>query len=173
MGVSVPPDVLRDIAEFMGVFADQCHHGKEEAHLFQALGRKGIPMRGCPVGALTAEHEAGRGLMRAFSEAAEAYINQGASAKGPLIDCLKKLTELYPGHIWKEDYLLFPMTNKVLGPAEQEELASRRSLPDWKEDVSTSFQTSFEEGMAAEHRAHPRSLQSSAPSSCQRQGAGQ
>jgi hemerythrin-like domain-containing protein len=26
MGAGVVPDVLRDIAEFMGVFADPCHH---------------------------------------------------------------------------------------------------------------------------------------------------
>jgi hemerythrin-like domain-containing protein len=125
IGASVAPDVLRDIAEFMGVFADKCHHGKEEAHLFPALERKGVPLRGCPVGALTAEHQAGRVLVRAFTEAAEAYISQGASAKGPLIESLKKLTGLYPGHIWKEDYLLFPMTNKVLGPTEQQELAAK------------------------------------------------
>jgi len=125
MGVSVAPNALRDIAEFMGVFADKCHHGKEEAHLFPALERRGVPMRGCPIGALTAEHQAGRVLVRAFAEAAEAYINQGASAKGPLIESLKNLTDLYPAHIWKEDYLLFPMTNKVLGPAEQQELAAK------------------------------------------------
>ena len=29
---------------------------------------------------------------------------------------------LYPSHIWKEDYLLFPMTNKVLSPEDQREL---------------------------------------------------
>lgn len=59
MGASVAPDVLRDIAEFMRVFADKCHHGKEEAHLFPALERKGVPnmqrLAKVPVGQTVAE----------------------------------------------------------------------------------------------------------------------
>ena len=27
---------------------------------------------------------------------------------------MRGIAELYPNHIWKEDYVLFPMTNKVL-----------------------------------------------------------
>jgi hemerythrin-like domain-containing protein len=51
-----------------------------------------------------------------------AYIRGNSSAKGPLIESLRGLIELYPNHIWKEDYLLFPMTNKILSLEEQKEL---------------------------------------------------
>jgi hemerythrin-like domain-containing protein len=33
------------------------------------------------------------------------------------------LVELYPAHIWKEDYLLFPMTNKILSDGDREALS--------------------------------------------------
>lgn len=33
----VEPDTLRDITAFMRTFADQCHHGKEETHLFPGM----------------------------------------------------------------------------------------------------------------------------------------
>jgi len=31
-------------------FADKCHHGKEEDHLFETLVKKGMPKEGGPVG---------------------------------------------------------------------------------------------------------------------------
>jgi len=147
MGVSVEPELLRDMADFMRTFADKCHHGKEEAHLFPLLATKGVPMRGCPIGALVAEHQAGRTLVKAFADAAEAYINQDPKASIPLIESLKKLTNLYPGHIWKEDYLLFPMTDKILSLEEQGELADKFETVE--EDVGKDVHHRFEQ-LAAE-----------------------
>jgi len=42
-------------------FADKCHHGKEEVHLFPFLEKRGFRARGCPGGASPApSHEQGR-----------------------------------------------------------------------------------------------------------------
>src|SRR6185503_14132322 len=38
-----------EILDFLRVFADRCHHGKEEGALFPALGRKGMPTHVGPV----------------------------------------------------------------------------------------------------------------------------
>ncbi len=62
LGQEVEAKTLQGIVEFMRTFADKCHHGKEEIHLFPALERKGVPARGCPVGALLHEHQQGRAL---------------------------------------------------------------------------------------------------------------
>ena len=35
----------RDAVAFFRNFADRCHHGKEEVHLFPALEAKGFPRR--------------------------------------------------------------------------------------------------------------------------------
>jgi hemerythrin-like domain-containing protein len=121
-GRDVETAILQDIVEFMRTFADKCHHGKEEARLFPALEKAGVPQRGCPIGALIRDHQVGRTLVAGLAEATEAYGVDGPSARASLKERLRELTGLYPNHIWREDYLLFPMTNKVLGPDAQMEL---------------------------------------------------
>jgi hemerythrin-like domain-containing protein len=121
-GQRIAPTLLRDIVEFMRIFADQCHHGKEEQLLFPALERKGVPTQGCPIGALMAEHTKGRALVNGLAEAADAFGTGDASARDALVTQLRGIAVLYPNHIWKEDYLLFPLTNKVLSPEEQQAL---------------------------------------------------
>ncbi len=127
-GQEVEAKTLGDIGQFMRIFADKCHHGKEEAHLFPALERKGIPPRGCPVGAVLHEHQQGRALVMVLAETAGAYGKGEASAKEALQKSLRGLVELYPSHIWKEDYLLFPMTNKVLSAEDQRELGQKFAM---------------------------------------------
>jgi hemerythrin-like domain-containing protein len=122
-GQAVDLDLLGGIVEFMRTFADQCHHGKEELLLFPALGRKGVPLQGCPVGALTAEHARGRALVKELADAVDAQQEGEPSAKETVIGALRGIAALYPNHIWKEDYLLFPMTNKVLNVEEQQLLS--------------------------------------------------
>ncbi len=106
--------LLRRIVEFLREYADVLHHGKEEALLFPALERRGVPAHGCPVGALLAEHKRGRGLVAEFAEAIEVYASGADGADAGLAATMRALAELYPAHIWKEDYLLFPMSEKVL-----------------------------------------------------------
>lgn len=125
MGKEVEAETPRNLVEFMRTFADKCHHGKEETHLFPVLEKKGVPLSGCPLGALVYEHQRGRALVTELAEAAEAYSTASASAWEPLARALRGIVDLYPGHIWKEDYLLFPMTNKILNLEEREDLRQR------------------------------------------------
>jgi len=39
--------------------------------------------------------------------------------------CLRALVAFYPSHIWKEDYLLFPLAGKVLTPQDQQDLMDK------------------------------------------------
>jgi hemerythrin-like domain-containing protein len=121
----VDAETLRDMVEFMRTFADRCHHGKEETYLFTALEKKGVPMHGCPMGALLGEHQRGRVIVAQLAETIESYTAGHPEARAPLIESLRGLTGLYPNHIWKEDYLLFPMADKILSPEEQQELLAR------------------------------------------------
>jgi hemerythrin-like domain-containing protein len=121
-GKEVEEKTLQDIVEFMRTFADKCHHGKEETHLFPALEKKGVPMRGCPLGALIAEHQKGRVLVTELAEATAAYTKGSPLAKESLVKSLRGLTDLYPNHIWKEEYLAFPMADKILSSEEQRDL---------------------------------------------------
>lgn len=124
-GEEVEVQTLQDIVEFMRTFGDKCHHGKEEAHLFPALERKGVPPRGCPLGILMAEHQKGRTLVKELATATEQYAKGDPTAKESLVRSLRSLTELYPNHIWKEDYLAFPLANKILSVEEQRDLCEK------------------------------------------------
>lgn len=117
--------ILRDLVEFMRMFADKCHHGKEESHLFPLLEAKGVPVTGCPLGILIHEHQSGRKLVMELAEAAEACGKGAPEANERLRASLQGLVNLYPNHIWNEDYLLFPMTNKILSDEEQRELLEK------------------------------------------------
>ena len=146
-GKEVEEKTLHDIVEFMRTFADKCHHGKEETHLFPALEKKGVPMRGCPLGILIAEHQKGRDLVKQLAEATDSYANGTTSAREALLKSLHGLTKIYPNHIWKEEYLAFPMADKILSSEEQRELYEKFEIVE-KEiglDVHQRFERFAEE----------------------------
>jgi hemerythrin-like domain-containing protein len=51
-----------EILDFLVVFVDKCHHGKEEGLLFPALEAVGVSRNGGPIGVLLEEHRKGRSL---------------------------------------------------------------------------------------------------------------
>ena len=51
------------------MFADKCHHGKEEDVLFPELEKAGIARQGGPIGVMLHEHVSGREFIRRMSEA--------------------------------------------------------------------------------------------------------
>jgi hemerythrin-like domain-containing protein len=124
-GKPVDADLLRRIVEFMRNYADKCHHGKEEIILFPALIKKGVPMTGCPIGALTAEHVQGRHLVGGLSDTVALLPNAEVEARKAILENLQGIHRLYPNHIWKEDYLLFPMTLKVMKDKDLAELSGK------------------------------------------------
>jgi hemerythrin-like domain-containing protein len=140
-GQEISTATLADILEFLRTFADQCHHGKEEDYLFRMLEKKGIPAKGCPLGVLRMEHDQARSLVGQLANISGQYAKDG-SEKETLRTTLLRLVELYKGHIWKEDYLLFPMTNKVLSTKEQETLNEQFEQMDSRmgTDVSDEFE---------------------------------
>lgn len=104
-----------DLAELVGFlkgFADACHHGKEEGILFPALEAAGLPREGGPIGAMIAEHERGRILIRGMTAALAAGDYSGAFAKNAA-----EYAELLRAHIEKENGVLFPMGARALGQA--------------------------------------------------------
>jgi hemerythrin-like domain-containing protein len=119
-----PVDValLERIVAFLRTFADRCHHGKEETFLFPALIRRGVPSHGCPIGGLTMEHQKGRVMVGELADAIRGSAAGEPPARVDLVKSLRALVAFYPNHIWKEDYLLFPLAGKVLTPQDQQEL---------------------------------------------------
>jgi len=124
-GEPVDVSLLESIVVFLRTFADRLHHGKEESFLFPALIRRGVPSQGCPIGGLTMEHQKGRVMVGELADAIRGYAAGEPPARENLVKSLRALVAFYPGHIWKEDYLLFPLAGKVLTPEDQQDLMDK------------------------------------------------
>ena len=58
--------------------------------------------------------------MTALNDATQKYASGDSTAKVGISATMKGAIDLYTDHIWREDYLLFPMTEKVLPKPELE-----------------------------------------------------
>jgi len=105
-----------ELVNFLKIFADKCHHGKEEDILFKELENKGVPNEGGPIGAMLLEHQQGReyiALMNQFLESKD-LTNFKITAI--------KYRDLLRNHIAKENNVLFMMADKLLDDKKQDEL---------------------------------------------------
>ena len=118
----IDPDTLISVVDFFRTYADKFHHAKEEAQLFPMLEKRGVKPKGCPIGVLHTEHEQGRVLITALSDAIMKSRNGDVTANTAIGSYIKNVIDFYTDHIWKEDYLLFPMSKKVLTQSDQDEL---------------------------------------------------
>lgn len=117
------PALLYDSVQFIRIFSEQCHHVKEEKALFSLLETKGVPANGCPIAALVGEHRRGHALLDQLQAASARYKVGDGTVRPALINSLQSLVDLYTQHIWKEEYLLFPMAQKVLAAGDYETLS--------------------------------------------------
>lgn len=118
-GRDVPSGVLEDLLDFVRGFADGCHHQKEEGILFPYLEARGMPRDEGPLGVMLAEHDVGRRHVQAMAEAVEREEPEAfvAHARG--------YTALLHDHIAKEDHVLFPMAEQLVGPEDVPALRSK------------------------------------------------
>jgi hemerythrin-like domain-containing protein len=124
-GDPVRPELLGELVDFFRVFADQCHHGKEEDHLFPALIRKGLPSRGGPIHVMLVEHGEGREYIRLMASA-NADLSRGVpDASRQWADAALNYVSLLRAHIAKENDILFVMAERLLSDGEQSELSAR------------------------------------------------
>ena len=101
---------------FLQIFADKCHHGKEELYLFQEMVRQGIANEGGPIGVMLEEHVRGRGYIAHMSHALEG---------NDLIafhDAAVKYRDLLRQHIEKENSILFRMADRIIEEKDQNAL---------------------------------------------------
>jgi len=108
--------------EFLKVFVDKCHHGKEEDLLFPALEEAGVPKKGGPIGVMLIEHEQGRNHIKGMSEAFDKFKKGDRKASVKIAENSESYIAILTQHIDKEEGILFPMADKVLSKATQDEL---------------------------------------------------
>lgn len=125
----VSPADIASLLDFYTVFADRCHHGKEEALLFPALEKAGIPRERGPIGVMLLEHDRGRELIKNMTlhmDGTERGMKRFAEYADDYISLLR-------GHIEKENNILFPMGDARLSENDQENLLEK--FDDFEERV--------------------------------------
>ena len=111
--------------EFFGLFADACHHAKEEDLLFPVLESRGIPREGGPIGMMLYEHQLARQLTREMNEALTARSEGDTDASERFYGSARQYIELLRHHIFKEDNVLFRMGDQVMSEEDQAELREK------------------------------------------------
>ncbi|HOY31228.1 MAG TPA: hemerythrin domain-containing protein [Bacteroidales bacterium] len=114
---------LDSIIEYIRVFADLCHHGKEEDVLFPALVAHGMSMESGPVAVMLNEHQQGRYFVRLMADALDDYKKGNNHAVSVIGINALNYTILLRSHIEKENNVLFMMADKLLTEKEQEIMA--------------------------------------------------
>jgi hemerythrin-like domain-containing protein len=110
---------------FLRVFVDKCHHGKEENILFPKLVDSGIPNEGGPIGMMLYEHTNGREFIRGFAEGIARYKEGDKGAISLITGNIRGYGELLTSHIFKENNILYEMADMHLSDQEQKELLAR------------------------------------------------
>ena len=119
--------VFVDIAvDFIRVYADRTHHGKEEDILFRELNNKSLtPEDRQIMTELIEEHVFGRKTTKALVEANTRYRNGDETALADIAANLKTLTEFYPRHIEKEDKKFFPSSRTYFTEEEDQAILAK------------------------------------------------
>jgi len=120
-----PASTLARCVEFIRLFADACHHGKEEDLLFPVLESRGIPRDGGPIGVMLYEHQVARRLTREMAEALTADRTGNAASRKRFCLAARQYADLLTNHIFKEDSVLFNMGDRVMNPEDQRTLATK------------------------------------------------
>ncbi len=94
--------------DFIRVYADKCHHGKEEDILFRELKKKDLSNEHKRImEELVQEHQKGRKTVAEMVEAKARYLQGNKEMLPIIIRCMEFMTDFYPKHIEKEDKRFF------------------------------------------------------------------
>lgn len=115
---SRPDDTQRlsDCVEFFRLYADACHHAKEENLLFHELEDAGMPGDQGPIAVMLEEHRQARALVAVMAEALAAGTAAGA-VRHTFRTAAFAYIDLIRSHIGKEDGILFEIADGMIrGP---------------------------------------------------------
>jgi len=117
----VDPLFVDAAVDFVRVYADRTHHGKEEEILFRDLASRNLSdVDQRVMDELVEEHKLGRRTVAELVAANEGYRRGDAESLRVIIEKLRFLAEFYPEHIEKEDKVFFPASMQYFDQAERD-----------------------------------------------------
>lgn len=129
----VDPLVVDKAVDFIRVYADQTHHGKEEDILFRELRKKTMSDDDQRImNELIEEHVLGRRTTKALVAANARYRNGDDTALSDISSKLQTLVDFYPKHIEKEDKIFFPSARAYFTDKEDQDIIQKFQTFDQK-----------------------------------------
>jgi hemerythrin-like domain-containing protein len=121
----VEPLFIDTAVDFIRIYADRTHHGKEEDILFRDLDKKDLSATDRKtMNELIEEHVFGRETTKALVEANTRYRKGDTSALATIASKLGILVDFYPKHIQKEDKVFFPASRAYFTNEEDQAMLS-------------------------------------------------
>lgn len=113
------PHFIDTAVDFIRIYADKTHHGKEEDILFRLLVNKKMADEDAQMmNELIEEHKCGRKIVSELVDAREKYIDGDGKMIPVILEKLRALVDFYPEHICKEDDVFFPNTETLFSNVE-------------------------------------------------------
>ena len=114
---------IDSVVDFIKVYADRTHHGKEEDILFEELKEKPLTSEDREMmDELIKDHISGRLMTKALVQANDRYRSGIKEAIKDIIEKLEALADFYPKHIEKEDKVFFPSVRKYFKENEEQSM---------------------------------------------------
>ena len=117
------PEFIDQTADFIRMYADRCHHGKEEDILFQLLARTTISdQHRQMMEDLREEHVRAREMTARLVAAKDRHLLGDSTALVDVATIMKGLVDFYPLHIEKEDRRFFIPCMAYFSSHEQDDM---------------------------------------------------
>lgn len=115
---------LGELIDWVEVFIDKCHHGKEDDVLFPAMASSEDPELTSLIEDLHAEHQIGRSLLESIKLEFAAFSKPKGSPE-LLIRLSQDYINLFKKHIRRENAQLLPRLEKCFPIEVQEQIAAQ------------------------------------------------
>ncbi|MGA2479790.1 MAG: hemerythrin domain-containing protein [Spirochaetia bacterium] len=118
-GKPIDPLFIDAAVDFIRIYADKTHHGKEEDILFKQLAERKLAAEdAAQMRRLVEEHGEARQKVRELVEAKERLVAGDKGASSVILASMRWLVDFYPVHIAREDKEFFPRTEKYFSENE-------------------------------------------------------
>lgn len=117
-------EALAKYINFVEVFIDRCHHGKEDEILFPAMASCKNSETTSLVQDLRSEHQTGRSLLKAIKLELKASAEPNGSPAS-LIQLCQRYIDLFRKHIRRENAQLLPLIKKCISTEARERIAAQ------------------------------------------------
>lgn len=118
-GKEVNEKFFLDAIDFIKNYADKLHHAKEEDLLFKEFCKSSTNLHCNPVDQMLYEHESGRNFIKGLEEGLK------EKNKKKVIQNALGYCELLKEHIYKEDNVLYPLSEQSLDKKIKDNLSKK------------------------------------------------